>query len=71
MSDQVATLYGANRPSCAPDRPYEVPTSTTSGALDWPLVDLTALISSPLEPSGFSLLTLIPYLVWNVEMIVP
>ena len=45
--------------------------STTSGALDCPFVDLIALISSPLEPSGFSLLTLIPYFAWKVEMIVP
>jgi hypothetical protein len=32
-------------------------------------VDFRALISSALAPSGFSLLTLMPYFFLNVEMI--
>ena len=47
------------------------PRSKTSGALDWPLRFLAAVISSALEASGWALSTLSPYLVWNALMTSP
>ncbi len=49
----------------------EVPTSSTSGALDWPFSWFTALISSWLDPSGFSETILMPYFLEKSLMMVP
>ena len=59
MSAHVATLYGANLSVLAVAT--AAPRSKTSGALDWPLRFSAAVISSALEASGWSLLTLMPY----------
>ena len=59
MSDQVLTLYGANR--LVLTRATAMPTSRTSGAAAVPFSCLTALTSSWLVPSGLAELILIPY----------
>jgi hypothetical protein len=71
MSLQLWTSYGAQSPSCVPVTANEPPTSTTSGALLWPLSCLTAFSSSWLEPSGFASVILIPYILVKSAMIVP
>lgn len=52
-------------------RAKAMPRSMTSGARFWPLRDFTAAISSELEASGFSLLTLTLYLASKALMISP
>jgi hypothetical protein len=71
MSFQVATWYGAKSPACVPVIANEPPTSTTSGALPWPLSCLIAFSSSWLEPSGLASVILMPYLAVNAFMIAP
>jgi hypothetical protein len=71
MLAQVATSYGAQRPSVSPLSANEPPTSTTSGALLLPLSSLIALISFALEPSGFASVILIPYLAVKSFMMLP
>ena len=48
-----------------------VPMSRTSGSRLWPLSCTMAFISSWLEPSGFSLVILMPYSFWNELMMAP
>ena len=69
MADQVLTLYGVNRLVLA--SATETPTSTTSGAAAVPFFCLIVLTSCWLVPSGSAELTLIPYLVENVLMMLP
>ncbi len=68
MSFQVATLYGANMPVLRAGQGVGVADVDDVGAELWPLVDFSALISSPLEPSGFSLLIVMPYCCLKLAM---
>ncbi len=65
------TKYFPYRPSAAPETANDGPTSTTSGARESPLSERIAWFYSLELPSGLSFVILIPYLLWNADMISP